>query len=97
MSAKTIKMCDLTGDMAAMIFCAINNGNVVLERFEFNSEVVLYTDIEPSNLIYPEGWYYAKGNFRNKNTSSTGIYDEIPMLKHNGDSWMESATYCTLD
>lgn len=97
MKVKTIKMCDLTAELAAMIFAKINNGKVVVDRYEFNGEYVIFTDVEPAELTYPEGWYYANGNFRNKHTSTTGFYGEIPMLKHNGNSWRHSATYCTLD
>ena len=94
--AKTVKMCDMNKVIAAKVFEMLNGSEVrlVKKRSWFNVELI--TDIEPKYLTYPEGWYYAKGCFRNKHMSTSGIYEEIPMLKSNGDSWKKDALYCTL-
>ena len=92
--AKTIKMCDMSAEIAALVLQALNYPNVNLEIDQYDNKFIC-TDIEPKELIYPEGWYYANGNFRNKHQSTTGLYYEMPMLKSNGESWKESATYCT--
>lgn len=90
----TVKTCNLTGSIAAHLFVMVNPGKV---RYVSNMETpfpYLVTDVEPKDLYYPEGWYYAKGNFRNKHTSTNGFYDEVPMRKSNGEWW--ERTYCTL-
>lgn len=88
-----VKMCDMGKDIATSVFVALNAGKVRREGNYFH--LVIVTDTEPKELYYPEGWYYAKGTFRNKHTSSTGIYDEVPMVMSNGESWERFATYCT--
>ena len=89
--AQTVKMCDMDGNIATIVFKMLNYGKVSLKE----QGRLIVTDIEPKDLIYPEGWYYAKGNLRNKHNTTTGRYEEIPMVKSNGDSWLESARYCT--
>ncbi len=93
MSAKTVKMCDLNGAVAAKVFESLNYGKVTYDK-NGRFGPVLITDMEPMDLTYPEGWYYAKGCFRNKHQSTTGIYSEVPMMKRNGKQW--DAAYCTL-
>lgn len=97
MAAKMVKMCDMSKAIVIRVFKMLNGNNVQLKETQGYFGTVIVTDIEPKNLIYPEGWYYAKGNLRNKHTSSTGIYEEIRMEKSNGSSWRDFATYCTLD
>lgn len=92
--ATTVKMCDMSKYIAATVFEMLNYGNVHLKDIKFIGTIIV-TDIEPKKLVYPEGWYYAKGSLRNKHTSTTGMYEEIPMVKSNGDSWEEIAHYCT--
>lgn len=94
--AKSVKMCDLGKLTAGKVFEMINGGKVRLEKDRIWTKCYIVTDVEPKDLTYPEGWYYAKGCFRNKHTSTTGIYEEIPMRKPNGESWGEIAKYCTL-
>ena len=65
-------------------------------NLSFGNGVVIITDVEPDQLRYPEGWYYAKGSLRNKHTSTTGIYFEVPMLNSHGQLWEKYARYCTL-
>lgn len=87
----TVKTCDLSGDIAARLFSMLNLGVV-----NYNGGL-LFTDVEPKDLIYPEGWYYAKGSLRNKGNSSTGKYSEITMLTFKQEMWSELAKYSTLD
>lgn len=93
--AKTVKSCDFNGTIATEVFKMLNPSAVrVRVHVPFYGRAIV-TDVEPKDLVYPEGWYYAKGFFRNKNTSSTGAYDEILMMKSNGIYWGEIAKYCT--
>ncbi len=101
--AKTVKMCDMSRDTAAKVFMMLNPGKV---KYAIMGEIfddcplpdlVLITDVEPKDLVYPEGWYYAKGTFRNKHTSTTGMYSTIEMMKSNGQFWENYAKYCTKD
>ena len=91
--ARMVKTADLSGAAAAELFSIINPGEVeYLKQHPFNFASmpitgVLVTDTNPNELFYPEGWYFAKGNFRNKHNSSTGAYDEVPMLKRDGTPW----------
>lgn len=94
MAAETIKMCDMSVDIAAKVFVMLNQGKV--RESDDGRNVILVTNTEPKDLIYPEGWYYAKGNFRNKHQSSTGLYEERRMCKKDGSSWEPYAKYCTL-
>ena len=89
--AKTIKMCDLSEDVVANVFVMLNPGKVKYDK----DESIIITDVEPEYLVYPEGWYYAKGTFRNKHTSTNGLYVEIEMIKSNGEFWEDYATYST--
>ena len=95
--AKTVKMCDMPVTIAIQVFERLNSGNVMIRKNNVYFCTVIVTDVEPKNLIYPEGWYYAKGRFRNKHTSTTGAYSEVVMKKSDGTPWGELATYCTLD
>lgn len=95
--ATTVKMCNMSKGIATKVFKMLNGSNVHLRETQGYFGTIIVTDIEPKNLVYPEGWYYAKGSLRNKHTSTTGIYEEVRMEKSNGDGWEDSATYCTLD
>lgn len=95
MASQTVKMCDMPISIAAQVFVQINHTKIKLAKHQYFGTVIV-SDIEPKDLIYPEGWYYAKGNFRNKHQSTGGIYEEMPMLKSNGDRWKDEALYCTL-
>lgn len=92
--AKVVKMCDMKKSIAVKVFKMLNQEKVHVRENNF-CELIIVTDIEPKNLIYPEGWYYAKGRFRNKHNSTTGMYDEIRMIKSNGESWKDIALYST--
>lgn len=95
MAAKMIKMCNMTGDVASEVFVMLNPGKVEIRETNDYRRHVLVTDVEPKDLVYPEGWYYAKGSFRNKHQSTTGFYSEVYMFRSNGQMW--NANYCTLD
>ena len=95
--AKTVKMCDMPIHIAAKVLELLNPGKV---KYVNEAEIelpMLITDVEPNQLDYPEGWYYAKGTFRNKHTSTTGIYQSIDMVMSNGQYWEELAKYSTLE
>jgi hypothetical protein len=91
----TKKMCDMNKNIAAKVFVLLNNNRISIDNID-NMRMFLITDTEPKDLLYPEGWYYAKGRFTNKHNTSTGLYEEIYMMKSSGESWQQSATYCTL-
>src|SRR5690625_4445985 len=95
MAAKTVKMCDLPGELAAKVFIGLNPNKIKLIQTPYMG-VVLATDCEPKNLIYPDGWYYAKGTFRNKDFSSTLMDEEIRQLMSDGTPCSSKAPYCTL-
>ena len=79
----TIKCCDLDGDTAARLFALLNPREVALQRSGFVGGVdeirEIVVDASTDSLVYPEGWYFAKGRFTNKHNSSTGQYSAIPM------------------
>ena len=93
--AEVVKSCNYRGNVAVKVFEMINPG-VHYQKDEYGNFVIV-TDIQPSNLVYPEGWYYAKGTFRNKHQSTTGLYDEILMMTSDGEFWKDKANYCTLN
>jgi hypothetical protein len=95
--AEIVKMCDMSKDIASMVFKLLNGSKVHLKDTNSCVGTIIVTDVEPKHLVYPEGWYYAKGYFRNKHTSTTGFYEEVLMTKSNGKNWSETAHYCTLD
>jgi len=86
------KMADLDGFTAAKLFDQINGGLVkfVIDRdgsYGSADGLLLVTDCDPDELTYPEGWYFAKGTYRNKHNTTTGYYSEIPMFKTSGERW----------
>lgn len=97
--AKTVKMCDMPIAVATKVFEMLNPGivRVQVPDYVLITRYFIVTDVEPKDLTYPEGWYYAKGAFRNKHLSSTGMYEESRMRTSNGEYWKQKATYCTLD
>ena len=97
--AKVVKMCDMNANIAAKVFEMLNYGHVKIVgvRGSINLHGCIQSDIEPKLLTYPEGWYYAKGCFRNKHMSTTGVYQEVRMIKPDGSDWKDTANYCTLN
>ena len=94
--AQTVKMCDMNKFIAVKVFEMLNGNKIRVAETRNRCDIVIVTDVEPKLLVYPEGWYYAKGAFRNKNTSSTGLYEEVNMKKSDGTWWDKCAKYCTL-
>ena len=92
-AARVIKMCDMPIEVALKVFTMLNSGKVRV----IGNRFFVITDEEPKNLVFPEGWYYAKGSFRNKHKSTTGMYEEAMMKKSSGEFWKNSANYCTLE
>lgn len=97
--AKTVKMCDMPIALSIKVFEMLNSGKIQVKKpgEDFCTQYQIVTDVEPKDLTYPEGWYYAKGAFRNKHMSTTGMYQEARMRTSSGESWREKATYCTLE
>lgn len=93
--ARVVKMCDMPASIAARVFMALNPEIVKVRRHKVFLHLTIVTDVEPKELTYPEGWYYAKGRFRNKHMSTTGAYSEITMRKSDGTLWGDLAKYCT--
>lgn len=92
-AGRTVMTADLAASLAANLFAALNPMEVEFMRFHpFNQsnhpvKGIIITDADPDTLYYPEGWYFAKGYFRNKKNTSSGEYEEIPMLKSDGTPW----------
>ena len=104
--AETVKMADLPLNLVLEIFRYINldeethRSKIKIERLPCEAlcpeAFIIITDTAPKDLIYPEGWYYAKGCFRNKHTSSSGLYSEVSMQNRLGVCWSKlGANYCT--
>ena len=89
-----VRMADMPVSAALAVFKILNMGQIKLMKDECGNRAIMAFKA-PNLLKYPEGWYYAKGCFRNKHTSSTGIYHEVIMLMPNGHFWGDFATYCT--
>ena len=93
---KVVKMCDMPASVAMSVFEQLNRQVKVKNRDCWELRCIV-TDAEPNELVYPEGWYYAKGCFRNKHTSTNGRYEEVKMVTSTGKEWEKLAIYCTLD
>ena len=83
--ANIIKCCDFPKEVAANVFLMLNPSVTYTEDSYGNN--IFITDEQPNNLIYPEGWYYEKGTFRNKHNSTTGIYEALYMFTSEGILW----------
>ena len=90
-------MSDMPKEIAVDVFKKLNNGKIQLKVNPFScyDDLIIVTDCEPRDLVYPEVWYYAKGCLRNKHISTTGMYEEVRMIDSSGESWASKATYCT--
>ena len=82
---RTIKCCDLDGTIAAQLFALLNPTTVTIDWSE--GDAVIVTNVDPDQLTYPEGWYYAKGCLRNQHTSTTGVYSEVAMVDSAYQPW----------
>ena len=88
---KFYAMAEMPTEEAVSLFLKLNIGKV-----SYNSLVII-TNYEPRNLNFPLGWYYAKGEFRNKHNTRNGRYDTVLMLRGDGTPWEEVAKYSTKD
>ena len=77
------KSVDYPKEIAVKVFQMLNYETVEVDDSDWMMTII--TDTNPEDLIYPEGWYFRKGCFRNKH-NKTGYY-EVPMEKTNGESW----------
>lgn len=94
--ANVVKMCDMSVNVAAKVLQMLNPEKVTLKvAADIGRVTSIVTSVEPKELRYPEGWYYAKGYFTNKHNSTTGAYDAIMMFDENGGIW--EVPYCTAD
>ena len=86
---KLIRTADLSARTAAQLMTSINPGIEYVPNNPFCHDNVgaIITETHPRDLIYPEGWYFSKGNFRNKHNTSSGVYEEIPMIRRDGSQW----------
>lgn len=71
MKIKTVRTRDLSGDIVAKLFAALNPGKVHFDEGEFK----LITDSEPSELTYPEGWYYSWGAIHSNSDNSSNTME----------------------
>lgn len=80
---KFIKSCDMPKGIIIDIFKMLNQKNVKIidQPWDGLNPRVIVSQVSPAELIYPEGWYFAKGCLRNKHQSSSGLYEEIPIYK----------------
>ena len=89
---KVVRMADISAREAAKILVAHNCGEVAylpFNPFNLNGPEcgAILSVVDPRELTYPEGWYFAKGNFRNKHNTVSGRYEEIPVYRPNGEPW----------
>ena len=88
-----IKKCDTKKSVALEVFKMLNDNRVKVIMGK--NGAVIVTNIEPKNLIYPEGWYYNKGKFCRKNTDQKEESVEVEMINLDGNSWKDYADYAT--
>ena len=89
--AKKIKSNNLPGKVAARLFADINKKYVEFVEYDYKPSV-LKCQIDPNDdrLVYPEGWYFGKGCFRNKHQSDSGIYEEFAIVGAAGGKQWQS-------
>ena len=87
------KMCNLPIGVATKVFEMINLGYVKIEMPGF----LIVTDKEPDTLMYPEGWYYSFGVFRNEDrrVGFEKTHQEAEMKTSKGEDWGNLAFYST--
>lgn len=84
--AKKIESRDYNARIAAIVFAELNKSFV---KYEDTLGGMLICEISPDDhrLVYPDGWYPAKGYLRNKHFSSSGLYGEVPLCRPDGSMW----------
>lgn len=91
MSYQFQKTCDLPGRIAAELLVLLNPGMAFIREFPYSSrDFEIVTKNHPEKLVFPEGWYFAKGTFRNKHYMTTGAYSEVSMVDQAGNPWSGS-------
>jgi len=84
----TVKMVDFPARLAAKIFATLNHDKNVIflnsDPFWETGQCAIISGYNPEELVYPEGWYFAKGNLRNKHNTESGIYGEVPIYRSGG-------------
>lgn len=90
--ARKIKSNNLSGRIAAELFAMMNKEYVTFKNPGIISPYLVVT-INPNDdkLIYPHGWYFGDGCFRNKHQSTSGIYEEITMVDKDLNIWEAEA------
>ena len=53
----------------------------------------IYTDVDPKELCYPEGWCYYRGQLQSTDRTN-GSY--VTFLKKDGTPWSQSACYSVM-
>jgi hypothetical protein len=91
MRKKFLKTADWPVAVALNVFELMNLGNVSVRKDEYGNYVIIAYKA-PNKLRYPNGWYYAKGCFRNKHNTTKGNYHEVIMLLPNGYCWGDFTT-----
>jgi hypothetical protein len=84
--AKLVNVADLPVSVALFLLKILNIFVVSVKRDE-TGNYAIFSRFPPNLLKYPNGWYYAKGCFRNKHNTTTGQYTEVIMLAPNGRGW----------
>lgn len=84
-----VKTCDMDINAATAAFIGLNTleGVEVILTNAGMYPPVLKTSHDPANMAFPKGWYFAKHSVRNKHHSTSGFYEEIPVVDDNGEFW----------
>lgn len=89
-SIEVVKTCDMDGKAAAAAFIGLNaleGTEIALIINPGTYSPIMKTSYDPANMVFPNGWYFAKGSVRNKHHSTTGFYDEVPVMDGNSELW----------
>lgn len=81
-----VATCNLPASAAIVALACLNPSKVLKSDFSQYPATVT-TKEHPSRMLFPQGWYFAKGAVRNKHNSTTGLYDEVTALDENGSMW----------
>ena len=85
--AKKIESRDYNAKIAAIVFAELNKSFVKYEHTQCGMLLICKISPDDDRLVYPDGWYPAKGYLRNKHFSSSGLYGETPLCKPDGSMW----------
>lgn len=89
---EVVKTCDLPKSAAIAAFVALNEDEgKELEVKAVARSYVIQSVQDPAEMLFPGGWYFAKGSLRNKHHSTTGAYAEIEVVDATGRSWITHA------